>query len=231
MRRRSAMRRKIRVTVVPSRPCADVDIPDRSNVEFISVAHSIPRSARAGDPAASASARCCTPATGRSTLPTPTLRSPTELKAPAARTRRGGRARPDRALFTNAVRDRAHYLGSRGRARPSSIWSSPPEGRVAVDDLRLQRRAHQGRRCRGQGCRSRGRRGRPRHGARGAGRARDRGYLDGVQNFRSPEVYGHLPQDKVLALCTGSQGEPRAALARIATMTIIPRSRSTAATA
>ncbi|MGY4624202.1 ribonuclease J [Bradyrhizobium sp. USDA 4486] len=46
--------------------------------------------------------------------------------------------------------------------------------------------------------------------------ARETGYLDGVQNFRSPEIYGHLPQDKVLALCTGSQGEPRAALARIA---------------
>lgn len=46
--------------------------------------------------------------------------------------------------------------------------------------------------------------------------ARETGYLQGVQNFRSPEVYGHLPPDKVLALCTGSQGEPRAALARIA---------------
>jgi len=46
--------------------------------------------------------------------------------------------------------------------------------------------------------------------------ARETGYLDGVQHFRSPEVYGHLPADKVLALCTGSQGEPRAALARMA---------------
>ncbi|MDH2400829.1 ribonuclease J [Bradyrhizobium sp. SSUT18] len=46
--------------------------------------------------------------------------------------------------------------------------------------------------------------------------ARETGYLDGVQSFRSAEVYGHLPQDKVLALCTGSQGEPRAALARVA---------------
>jgi len=46
--------------------------------------------------------------------------------------------------------------------------------------------------------------------------ARETGYLDGVQNFRSMEMYGHFPADKVLALCTGSQGEPRAALARIA---------------
>jgi ribonuclease J len=46
--------------------------------------------------------------------------------------------------------------------------------------------------------------------------ARETGYLDDVQEFRSTEVYGHLPSDKVLALCTGSQGEPRSALARIA---------------
>ncbi|MGD0420252.1 MAG: ribonuclease J [Xanthobacteraceae bacterium] len=46
--------------------------------------------------------------------------------------------------------------------------------------------------------------------------ARETGYLDGVQDFRSAESYGYLPPDKVLALCTGSQGEPRAALARIA---------------
>jgi len=46
--------------------------------------------------------------------------------------------------------------------------------------------------------------------------ARETGYLEGVQDFRSVDVYGHLPPDKVVALCTGSQGEPRAALARIA---------------
>jgi ribonuclease J len=46
--------------------------------------------------------------------------------------------------------------------------------------------------------------------------ARETGYLDGVQDFRDMSVYGHLPPDKVVALCTGSQGEPRAALARIA---------------
>jgi ribonuclease J len=46
--------------------------------------------------------------------------------------------------------------------------------------------------------------------------ARETGYLDGVQNFRGADLYGHFPPDKVLAICTGSQGEPRAALARIA---------------
>ncbi len=46
--------------------------------------------------------------------------------------------------------------------------------------------------------------------------ARETGYLDGIAEFRDMDVYGHLPPDKVVALCTGSQGEPRAALARIA---------------
>src|SRR5262249_4749058 len=46
--------------------------------------------------------------------------------------------------------------------------------------------------------------------------ARETGYLDDVQEFRGTDTYGYLPPDKVVALCTGSQGEPRAALARIA---------------
>jgi ribonuclease J len=46
--------------------------------------------------------------------------------------------------------------------------------------------------------------------------ARETGYLEGISEFRGTDVYGHLPPDKVVALCTGSQGEPRAALARIA---------------
>jgi ribonuclease J len=46
--------------------------------------------------------------------------------------------------------------------------------------------------------------------------ARETGYLNGIKEFRSVDIYGHLPPDKVLALCTGSQGEPRAALSRIA---------------
>ncbi|HEX3858864.1 MAG TPA: ribonuclease J [Pseudolabrys sp.] len=45
--------------------------------------------------------------------------------------------------------------------------------------------------------------------------ARETGYLDGVQDFRPVDAYGYLPPNKVVALCTGSQGEPRAALARI----------------
>jgi ribonuclease J len=46
--------------------------------------------------------------------------------------------------------------------------------------------------------------------------ARETGYLDGIADFRTVEAYGYLPNNKVVALCTGSQGEPRAALARIA---------------
>jgi ribonuclease J len=49
--------------------------------------------------------------------------------------------------------------------------------------------------------------------------ARETGYMDGVQDFRGIDVFGYLPPDKVVALCTGSQGEPRAALARIAEST------------
>jgi len=46
--------------------------------------------------------------------------------------------------------------------------------------------------------------------------ARETGYLEGVPPFRPADAYGYLPPNKVVALCTGSQGEPRAALARIA---------------
>lgn len=46
--------------------------------------------------------------------------------------------------------------------------------------------------------------------------SRELGYLDDVPRFISEAEYGYLPREKVLVLLTGSQGEPRAALARIA---------------
>ena len=46
--------------------------------------------------------------------------------------------------------------------------------------------------------------------------ARKTGYLDPDLTFHEAEDAAHLPDDKVLYICTGSQGEPRAALNRIA---------------
>jgi ribonuclease J len=41
-------------------------------------------------------------------------------------------------------------------------------------------------------------------------------YLDGLVEFNPPQAYGYLPRERVVLLLTGSQGEPRAALARVA---------------
>lgn len=46
--------------------------------------------------------------------------------------------------------------------------------------------------------------------------ARAHGYLKDVPPFLSEHDVGYLPRDKVVLICTGSQGEPRSALARIA---------------
>jgi ribonuclease J len=46
--------------------------------------------------------------------------------------------------------------------------------------------------------------------------ARECGMLDGVPPFLGMDAFERLPRDKILALATGSQGEPRAALARLA---------------
>ncbi len=46
--------------------------------------------------------------------------------------------------------------------------------------------------------------------------ARECGLLDGLPEFLDDGAFGYLPRDKVVALLTGSQGESRAALARIA---------------
>lgn len=46
--------------------------------------------------------------------------------------------------------------------------------------------------------------------------ARETGYLTDFPNIVSEENAGFVPHDKILLICTGSQGEPRSALARIA---------------
>ena len=46
--------------------------------------------------------------------------------------------------------------------------------------------------------------------------AREMGMLDGVPQIRGADAYHTLPRNRVLVLLTGSQGEPRAALARLA---------------
>ena len=46
--------------------------------------------------------------------------------------------------------------------------------------------------------------------------ARENGYLGDIAAFIDKEDAGHIPDDKLLIICTGSQGEPRAALSRIA---------------
>ncbi len=46
--------------------------------------------------------------------------------------------------------------------------------------------------------------------------AAETGYLDVAEPFVSEQDAGYLPRDKVVLVCTGSQGEPRAALTRIA---------------
>ena len=46
--------------------------------------------------------------------------------------------------------------------------------------------------------------------------ARENGYLKDIPPFLDEHDAAHLAEEKVLYICTGSQGEPRAALARIA---------------
>ncbi len=42
------------------------------------------------------------------------------------------------------------------------------------------------------------------------------GYLDGLPEAVSEDEYGFIPRENLVILCTGSQGEPRAALAKLA---------------
>ncbi|MDA9482780.1 beta-lactamase [Bradyrhizobium sp. CCBAU 11445] len=197
---------KIPVTVVPSGGRVDVG---PFNVEFIPVAHSIPE---AHALAIHTSAGTVLHTGDWKIDPTPTLGAPTDEK----RLRELG-GEGVLALIgdsTNAVRD-GRSPSEAEVARTIIDLVKAAKGRVAVTTF-----ASNVARIKAVAA-----------AAKAADRevvvvgramervvqvARECGYLDGVQNFRSPEVYGHLPQDKVLALCTGSQGEPRAALARIA---------------
>lgn len=51
------------------------------------------------------------------------------------------------------------------------------------------------------------------------GIARELGLLEGVPEFLDQDAYSSLPRDKIVLICTGSQGEARAAMARIASGT------------
>ena len=39
--------------------------------------------------------------------------------------------------------------------------------------------------------------------------------FDGLPPFLSADAFAHMPREKIVVLATGSQGEPRAAIARI----------------
>jgi len=197
---------KIPVTVIPSGGRVDIG---PFNVEFIPVAHSIPE------------AHAIAIHTEVGTVlhtgdwkidPTPVLGAPTDEK----RLRELG----DAGLMaligdsTNAVRDGRSpseaevaksitelVKGAKGRVAVTTFASNVARIRAVADAAKAADRevVVVGRAM-----------------ERVVQVARETGYLDGVQNFRGMDLYGHFPADKVLALCTGSQGEPRAALARIA---------------
>ncbi|MCA1453283.1 ribonuclease J [Bradyrhizobium sp. BRP22] len=196
----------IPITVVPSGGRVDIG---PFNVEFIPVAHSIPESHALAIHTEVGTVLH----TGDWKLdPTPTVGAPTDEK----RLRELGDAGVLALIgdSTNAVRDGRSpseaevsktiaelVKGAKGRVAVTTFASNVARIKAVADAARVADRE-----------------------VVVVGRAMDRvvqvaretGYLDGVQNFRGPDLYGHFPPDKVLAICTGSQGEPRAALARIA---------------
>jgi ribonuclease J len=197
---------KIPVTVVPSGGRIDVG---PFNVEFIPVAHSIPES----HALAIHTALGTVLHTGDWKLdPTPILGPPTDEK----RLRELGEAGVLALVgdSTNAVRDGRSpseaevatiiaglVKSAKGRVAVTTFASNVARVKAVADAARAADRevVVVGRAM-----------------ERVVQVARECGYLDGTQSFRGMDLYGHFPADKVLALCTGSQGEPRAALARIA---------------
>ncbi|WP_322517259.1 ribonuclease J [Rhodopseudomonas palustris] len=197
---------KIPITVVPSGGRIDLG---PFNVEFIPVAHSIPESHAL---AIRTSAGLVLHTGDWKIDPTPVVGPPTDEK----RLRELG----DEGVLaligdsTNAVRD-GHSPSETEVGASLTGLIKAAKGRVAVTTFA----SNVGRmRAVADAAKAAGRE------VVLVGRAMDRvsqvarecGYFDGVQGFRGSEYYGHFPPDKVLALCTGSQGEPRAALARIA---------------
>jgi ribonuclease J len=45
--------------------------------------------------------------------------------------------------------------------------------------------------------------------------ATELGMMEGIPEFLAEDEYGYIPRDKVVVILTGSQGEPRAALAKL----------------
>jgi ribonuclease J len=197
---------KIPVTVVPSGGRVDIG---PFSVEFIPVAHSIPESHAL---AIHTEAGTVLHTGDWKIDPTPLIGAPTDER----RLRELGEAGVLALVgdSTNAVRDGrspsetevaktiAELIeGARGRVAVTTFASNVARVRAVADAARAAERevVVVGRAM-----------------ERVVQVARETGYLDGVQNFRGPDLYGHFPPDKVVALCTGSQGEPRAALARIA---------------
>jgi ribonuclease J len=197
---------KIPVTIVPSGGRIDLG---PFNVEFIPVAHSIPES----HALAIRTSAGTVPHTGEWKIdPTPVTSVPTDerrlrelgdagvlaLIGDSTNAVRDGRS-PSEAEVAKAIAELVK--AAKGRVAVTTFASNVARVRAVADAARIS-----GREVVVVG----------RAMERVVQVARETGHLDGVQNFRGAELYGHFPPDKVLALCTGSQGEPRAALARIA---------------
>jgi ribonuclease J len=197
---------KIPITVVPSGGRIDIG---PFNVEFVPVAHSIPESHAL---AIQTSAGTVLHTGDWKIDPTPIIGPPTDerrlrelgdagvlaLIGDSTNAVREGRS-PSEAEVARTIAELVKV--AKGRVAVTTFASNVARIRAVADAARLAGRE-----------------------VVVVGRAMDRvvqvaretGHLDGVQNFRGADLYGHFPPDKVLALCTGSQGEPRAALARIA---------------